>query len=35
MEEADDPNIVRMHMESVFQEDVEGTGFGDIEFIYR
>jgi hypothetical protein len=33
--ETDNEGIVKMHMESVFQEDCEGAGFGEIMFIYR
>lgn len=33
--ETDNDGIVKMHMESVFQENYEGTGFGEIMFIYR
>lgn len=33
--ETDNEGIVKMHMESVFQEDYEGAGFGEIMFIYR
>lgn len=33
--ETDNDGIVKMHMESVFQENCEGTGFGEIIFIYR
>ena len=35
LKEMEDDGLLKMHMKSVFQENGEGTGTGEILFIYR